>query len=179
MNFPIFKNKMEKESTEKSKSEESLVTFICVKEKSKLRIRIISPGYNKDANCQFPTKLREEGKKYTAPSSAVTFSKTNSKLFYRVNKNYITVLEKSEIKPETSEKSSLNVYGRDDEDQSCIICMDKRRFYIFIPCGHFCVCESCYISLKTTDMREGRSESNCPLCREKISNIASEKELDK
>ena len=33
----------------------------CVKEGKKLRIRITSPGYNNDANCQFP-KARDSCK---------------------------------------------------------------------------------------------------------------------
>ena len=41
----------------------------CVREKSKLRVRIISPGYYSDANCQFPRAIRVEGRKYSVPPS--------------------------------------------------------------------------------------------------------------
>ncbi len=70
------------------------VRLRCVKVSGKLRVRIISNGYNPDANCQFPRKIREEGREYTAPSSAITFSEgPNLKFFYRVKKSQITIIQ--------------------------------------------------------------------------------------
>eukprot|EP01084_Bolivina_argentea_P002578 4768_1 len=37
----------------------------------------------------------------------------------------------------------------------CVICMDKKRKYICIPCGHFCLCIKC---------REVVN-NKCPICR--------------
>ncbi|MBL8151341.1 MAG: WGR domain-containing protein [Blastocatellia bacterium] len=36
----------------------------CLKEGGKLRVRVISEGYNRDWHCQFPKGIREEGAKY-------------------------------------------------------------------------------------------------------------------
>jgi hypothetical protein len=36
----------------------------CVKERSKLRVRVVSPGYNSEWFCQFPRDLREDGARY-------------------------------------------------------------------------------------------------------------------
>lgn len=38
---------------------EDIVRFKCVKEFGKLRIKIISQGYNPYANCQFPKNIRK------------------------------------------------------------------------------------------------------------------------
>lgn len=40
------------------------VVVECVKEGGKLRVRVISEGYNKDLHCQFPKGIREEGARY-------------------------------------------------------------------------------------------------------------------
>ena len=37
----------------------------CYKQGSKLKVRVISPGYNADWNVQFPRNLREEGARYS------------------------------------------------------------------------------------------------------------------
>lgn len=36
----------------------------CVREEERLRIRVVSPGYNSDWNVQFPRDIREEGARY-------------------------------------------------------------------------------------------------------------------
>lgn len=36
----------------------------CVKDKSKLRVRVVSDGYNPDWNMRFPKSIREEGMLY-------------------------------------------------------------------------------------------------------------------
>jgi predicted DNA-binding WGR domain protein len=36
----------------------------CYKEGGKLRVRVLSPGYKKTYNCQFPRNIREEGARY-------------------------------------------------------------------------------------------------------------------
>jgi len=40
------------------------VILECVKEGAKLRVRVVSPGYNKSFNCQFPRNIRVEGARY-------------------------------------------------------------------------------------------------------------------
>ena len=40
------------------------VELKCIKEGSKLRVRILSPGYLANANCQFPRDIRIEGLRY-------------------------------------------------------------------------------------------------------------------
>ena len=74
--------------------EENLIQFKCIKEGSKLRVKIISPGYNQYANCQFPKNIRKNGAVYEAPASAVSFNRnSNIQFFYRVSKNAIKIVE--------------------------------------------------------------------------------------
>ena len=57
---------------------------------------------------------------------------------------------------------------RDDlpENNTCIICMTKRKFYAIMPCGHLLFCESCSKSVIQN------VKALCPLCRGKINTIS-------
>jgi predicted DNA-binding WGR domain protein len=44
------------------------VVVECVAEGSKLRVRVVTPGYHRDWNVQFPRNLREEGARYVVES---------------------------------------------------------------------------------------------------------------
>jgi len=71
---------------------DELVYLKCVKEGSKLRIKIISPGFHHSANCQFPKNIRVENRKYSVPLHAISFAEgPNHKFFYRVSKSYIKI----------------------------------------------------------------------------------------
>jgi len=52
------------DSLEAVSSEDGGVLVKCLREKGKLRVRVISEGYNQDFNVQFPRRLREEGATY-------------------------------------------------------------------------------------------------------------------
>lgn len=39
----------------------------------------------------------------------------------------------------------------------CIVCMERPKSILFVPCGHYCTCESCAAQLDT-----------CPLCMQQI-----------
>jgi hypothetical protein len=140
---------------------ENIVRLKCVKAGSKLRVRIISPGYNPDANCQFPRAIRVEGREYTAPADAITFSEDrNKKFFYRVKKSAITVVEGAATGAGAVDK----VYGDDAIDMDCVVCMAFQKDVVFAPCGHYCCCSTCATTVKT---RQG----NCPICRGRIQQV--------
>jgi hypothetical protein len=48
-----------------------------------------------------------------------------------------------------------------EDDAGCIICMEKHREAVFVPCGHRCCCLVCALSTS----RRGHP---CPICREPI-----------
>jgi len=132
------------------------IRFTCIKQGSRLRIRIISPGYISTANCQFPRKIREEGAIYEAPRSALTFSKNSyQKFFYRVKASAIKKI---------SSNQSISVEKIYGEAGECNICFDNEKDIIFVPCGHFCCCSNCYSQLK---------EKVCIMCRNEIKLVAT------
>jgi len=49
------------------------------------------------------------------------------------------------------------------EQNLCIICMDKQKNSVFVPCGHECVCHPCGDKF----MRQAASKL-CPLCRDRV-----------
>ena len=132
------------------------VILECVKVGSKLRVRILTEGYNKDANCQFPRDIRKVGRKYKVPKDAVSFSEGRGKFFYRIKKNLITIIDENE---------NVVVYG--DVDDECVICMEENNQIVFIPCGHFCTCEICSNKIQ-----------KCPLCRSLITSLVYRDEID-
>lgn len=62
----------------------------CIKEKSKLRIRILLQGYFNDSNCQYPIELKKEACMYIVKYCNIKLSAGNAgKYFYRVkNEKY-------------------------------------------------------------------------------------------
>tara|TARA_Y100000389_G_scaffold205137_1_gene263875 strand:- start:2662 stop:3081 length:420 start_codon:yes stop_codon:yes gene_type:complete len=136
------------------------VKLICVKEGSKLRIKILSyissdnkeyhNVYNNTYNCRFPRNLREDGIMYTVPCDNVKLQCTqNGTYYYSVSTNGINKIETvitKYIEPE------------------CVICMSCEPDYgTFVPCGHCCICKECNKKMVKKD--------ECPLCRTKIIKI--------
>lgn len=151
------------------------VRLKCIKEGSRLRIKITSSGYSPDANCQFPKAIRVEGREYSVPTSDVSLCDTRGKFFYRVKKHNITILSEPNDNNDNNDNNNdiadIKVYG-DDNIAECCICMDDTTikpniiFVILAPCGHYCLCSECATKLKT-----------CPMCRSNISQIVTREQL--
>ena len=150
----------------------------CVKEGSKLRVKIISPGYSPDANCQFPKAIRVEGREYIVPVTDISLCDSRGKFFYRVKKQNIVVCEGTGVSAGVSagttnniDLSNLKVFG-DENMVECAICMNDIDmkpdivFVILAPCGHYCSCNECAAMLK-----------DCPMCRAKIGQIVTRDQL--
>ena len=122
------------------------VNLQCVKEGSKLRVKIISQGYNNNANCQFPRAIRAEGKIFKVPETAITVSgNVGHGFFYRISKSMI---EEELTMPE-------RIYITND----CVVCMEENSAeMVILHCGHLCLCRGC--SELITEV--------CPICRGKI-----------
>ncbi len=128
------------------------VELQCVKEGSKLRVRILSPGYYRDANCQFPRDLRVEGRHYRVRPESISLITSRGKYYYSV-RNCSSI----EIVEHTIE--SLRVY-EDADTQECAICMAAPKDSVMYPCGHYYTCNACCKQL-----------SSCPICRQKFTQI--------
>lgn len=142
------------------------VRLRCVKEGGKLRVKIISPGYNPHANCQFPRDIRLEGREYIVPADDISFSESaHHKFFYRVKKSRVRIAAADEA----NDLSDLRIYEDTNEDVCCV-CLDANKSDIFYPCGHYYCCNTCAMQLLV-------SKNGCPICRTKITQIVSRDQL--
>ena len=133
----------------------TVVRLKCVKISNKLRVRILTPGYFTNANCQFPKDLRVEGRMYDVDVDAV-------KLVTR-NKNFYSITKKSAIKIVSDidsltdllndTKINITIY-EDNASDDCAICMTEEKCMIIVPCGHYYTCTTCTALIK-----------KCPICR--------------
>jgi len=91
---------------------------------------------------------------------------------YLTNNPQLEDLQKSVTKLSIDELDELVIFAQSTKMQkkeakkqaeTCVICLERPRNHILIPCAHMCLCED-------TDCIKTVGEK-CPLCREKIQNI--------
>ena len=141
-------------------SSSDVVRLQCRKVAGKLRVNIISPGYNSVANCRFPRAIRAEGAFYEVPAADVTFSRgPRGTLFYVVKPARIRQIPLGTLRPET-------VYEASD-DPECSVCLEQPKSVVFVPCGHFCCCDDCSRMVN----------KRCPMCRSDIIDYVQASEL--
>lgn len=143
------------------------VLLKCVKEGGKLRVKIISPGYNPRANCQFPRDLRLENRIFSVPASNILVANTRGRFFYRVSKYNIQIIGDDETIRQNMQVQVDRVY----EIPECCVCMDGESTMVFVPCGHLCVCAECANALRLDYNRR------CPMCRTSTSHIINKNDL--
>jgi hypothetical protein len=142
-----------------------IIKFRCVQEGRRLRVKIITQGYNHEANCQFPRAIRKDGGVYEAPCSAVKFAKgPRGKFFYRVNANSVKVIEESQ-------NVTVGKIYEDEENTDCVICFVNPHELVYVPCGHFCTCNSCHSKMCSMNKRR------CPMCRAEITNAVNRDQI--
>jgi hypothetical protein len=147
------------------------VRLKCVTIAGKLRVKIISPGYNQFAFCQFPRDIRRDGCEYSVPIRDVSFSQgPRQKFFYRIKKGNITIL--NDALPVTSSPTTVNVnHVYDCGDGECSVCMAVNKDVVFAQCGHYCCCSECAsVIMGTTGL--------CPMCRNKIIAIVKRDQIE-
>jgi hypothetical protein len=145
------------------------VLLECVKEGSKLRVKMKSPGYLINSNCQFPRDLRVDGRKFKVPVAYVKLMTQQGKYFYSIkNKSVIEIItdeEKQQINLENI-KQNTKIY-EDASTMECAVCLCAEKDTVFIPCGHFYTCNGCSQQLKT-----------CPICRTTITDRINKSMFD-
>ena len=140
-------------------SEQDYIELKCVKDGSKLRVKIISTGYINYANCQFPRDLRIEGRRFKVNTENVKLITQRGRWFYSIKKrDSIEIIDENL----NLDMANLQIY-EDENENECSICMSEVKNDVFYPCGHFYTCKKCSIKL-----------SNCPSCNKII-----EKRIDK
>lgn len=139
------------------------VMLKCVKVGSKLRVRIITPGYYTDANCQFPKDIRKEGRIYKVNVKEVVLAEGSAgRYFYRV-KNGIQILDGT-VLDESITKVKI---FEDKSENDCAICLCSPKTTVIVPCGHFYTCKACSTKL-----------DNCPICRGSIAKLIDKTSMD-
>ena len=148
------------------------VILECVAEGSKLRVKMKSPGYLINSNCQFPRDLRLAGRKFKVPVEDVKLMTQRGKYFYSIKKKTnIEIIEDSDASNITAEilrdnLKHMKIY-EDVDTSDCAVCLSDVKSIVFIPCGHFYTCKPCSQRLKT-----------CPICRETISECVDKNLFD-
>ena len=143
-----------------------IIFLKCFRVGRKLRIRIISPNYYNNHYCRFPKNIRIENKVYQVPADDITLVSTicnNS--YYSIKTKRLKILDDDDDTVEFV-NSSINtsiqkIFTNEDETDEnkdiCVVCLEKQKYYVFGPCGHFYTCETCSNQL-----------NSCPICRSKI-----------
>ena len=140
------------------------VQLLCVKVGSKLRVRITSPGYKHDANCQFPRNLRVEGRRLGVSAHDITLVASRGSYFYRVRANNVVILDENSV----DDFKDMKIFG--DETEECVVCMSEQKYSVFGPCGHLSCCKPCANILYQTT-------GKCPMCRNQIACVIDYEEL--
>ena len=135
----------------------TIVRLKCVKIGSKLRVRIVTPGYFTNANCQFPKDLRVEGRLYDVNACAVNLVTRNKNFYSITKKSAIKIVSDvdalTDLLAETKININIKVY-EDNASDDCAICMTNEKCMIIVPCGHYYTCATCTALIK-----------KCPICR--------------
>lgn len=136
-----------------TETDNNYVEMYCVQEGSKLRVKISTIGYLRNANVQFPKDLRVNGRRFRVLKSSVNLITIRGKYYYSVKKrNCIDIIDIVS----TSDLNSITLY-EDTETNECAICLCNEKNTIFIPCGHYYCCNVCSDKLR-----------ECPICRSQI-----------
>lgn len=136
------------------------VILECISVNGRLRVRIISEGYQNNLNCTFPKNIRCEGQQYRVNKKDVRLVPTKGKYYYSVKSDAIHLhkISPGDVKV---------VYG--DDETECCICMDSEKEVVFVPCGHYSCCKACAESL---------SPKKCPVCSGAFSKIVGRDDLN-
>ena len=81
-----------------------------------------------------------------------------------------TPLKDNEQTEEQPETSAATQQPQNTEDTSCVICRDRERNALLVPCGHYKFCLPCANKLVNGDaiQEDGPQEARCPLCNDWI-----------
>mmetsp|Transcript_64165 Transcript_64165/g.126268 ORF Transcript_64165/g.126268 Transcript_64165/m.126268 type:complete len:156 (-) Transcript_64165:131-598(-) len=139
---------------------QSHVILKCIKERSKLRVKIVTKGYNGDANCQFPRDCRKEGCMYKVKTSNIRLITTRGKYYYSVARSAVEILQGGCEEADGQEGTAVTTENitvfEDERTTDCCICMCESKQIVF-NCGHLYTCKACSVLVNT-----------CPICRQRI-----------
>lgn len=141
---------------------QSHVLFMCVSERRKLRVKVLTRGYLADANCQFPRDVRAEGCYYRTRAADVRLVCTGGKYYYSVHRAAVEVLGEPDAETLVGCRRRIAAAAlptavyQDDSTDECCICMSEAKSVVF-NCGHLYTCKACSLMVRA-----------CPICRQRI-----------
>jgi len=65
-----------------------------------------------------------------------------------------TDLENKPSELDTDGKHGVKRKRDEEQERNCVVCLEKERKVLLLPCKHVCLCESCSVNVDV-----------CPLCR--------------
>lgn len=131
------------------------------------------------------TEIRKKQLKHL--KTILTTNSTESPKYFR---RYLLALDFKGTMGQSFRQSCLNVLRlhipdlSDDEDPECIICMEKSRSVVALPCAHYQSCERCFKQMLITSKKCSGCRSNiegyrllpkgvakCALCQVNVANM--------
>lgn len=80
----------------------------------------------------------------------------------RTRESYAELVKRrNRIKSDSIEEMLFEQVEREREDKLCVICQDREKCIMILPCKHLCICTECKVSL------QGHGNS-CPICRNNV-----------
>ena len=61
--------------------------------------------------------------------------------------------------------SASTVSKPQDSEKMCVVCMEREKSVLLMPCLHLCICQGCTDQLIA---HSGRKKAMCPVCRQLI-----------
>lgn len=58
----------------------------------------------------------------------------------------------------------FSAFFNSEANALCVVCLERKKTILVMPCRHLCLCEMCATELK-------RYQNVCPLCRHEYSNL--------
>lgn len=142
------------------------VLLHCVKISGKLRVRILSPDFLNNANCQFPRDLRIQGRKFVVSKHDINLITTRGKYYYSISKSSVKQMFDGEIQSQTTiDMSNFKIF-QDEQETECCVCLCNEKNSIFFPCGHYVACNEC-----------AKMCHQCPICRASVMRLVSKSEM--
>jgi len=78
---------------------------------------------------------------------------TKKEVFEELKQTHEGILENKPAELDTDGKGGMK-RKREEDSSSCVVCMEKEKKVLLLPCKHLCLCEDCSVDV-----------NSCPLCR--------------
>eukprot|EP01083_Nonionella_stella_P047775 127893_1 len=107
----------------------------------------------RSSNSNHSSSLNTSNKEMKWQKRIEELEKTNQ----NINRENQLLLKKCENMKQLMDMCFVNK----ERENECVICFDKSRTHVFVPCGHHCICEDCIPLFNET----------CPLCKTQCDKI--------